>query len=113
MEHEEIAVTHKQIWDKISESEEMVRRWFLKAAAIMIPLVLSGFIWTWNSYANQQAFNADINARMLGNTNSYNEARAAQQRIEQRLDEIQRFLREDSREIRETIKDHAASHGHK
>lgn len=101
--------THGDIITKVEQAGNDIKRLFRLVAA-GIPFVAGSFIWIWSAHANQQAFNADINARTQGNSKSYEEARQAQARIESRLDEIQRFLREDSRELREEIRQHMRGH---
>ena len=101
-----VAVSHDDLWEEIQAVEKRAQDRFKGVLLFVVPLALSGFVWTWNSYAGQQAFNADINARTQGNQKSYTEARETQHRIEQRLDEIQKFLREDSREMREALREH-------
>ena len=103
---DEQIVSHKDLLDKIEAVEEENRKWFTRLIVFMIPLALSGFVWSWTAYAAQQGFNADINARVQGNIESYREARATQQRIEERLEQIQVFLREDSRELRDEVRSH-------
>lgn len=101
--------THGDIIAKVEQAGLDIKRLF-RLMVICLPLLASSFIWVWNAYAGQQAFNADINARVQGNSKSYEEARATQARIESRLDEIQRFLREDSRELREEMRNHTRQH---
>jgi len=105
-------VSHQDLFDKIQELEKMVRGWFVKAAMFALPFVVSSVLWVWRVEADQQAFNADINARVQGNQQAYGEARATQHRIESRLNEINLFLREDSKELRQDLKDHTkTNHG--
>lgn len=101
--------THGDIIAKVEQAGSDIKRLFRLVAA-GIPFVAGSFIWIWSAHADQQAVNADINARVQGNSKSYEEARATQARIEARLDEIQRFLREDSRELREEMRDHMRNH---
>jgi hypothetical protein len=106
--------THADIMEKIERHENKVESWFIRLIAslvsIFIPIIVGTGIWVWSTHADQLAVNADINARVYGNMQAYQEARANQERIANKLEEIYRFMREDSKEQRQVLFDHIKAH---
>jgi len=110
----EPAPTHADISARIEQVESGIKQWTLtgvwKAAIVVVPLMLGAIIsfaaWTSQAHSDQQKFNADINARVQGNKEAFEQARNSQSLMMSKLDEIHRFMREDSKEQREALADH-------
>ena len=101
--------THADIMEKIERQEKKMEDWFIRLIASIVPLAIGAIIWSWSTHADQLAFNADVNARVQGNQETFKEARANQERIARQLEEIYRFMREDSKELREALGEHIRS----
>lgn len=99
-------VSHQMLLDRIITHEGVVRGWMHRLLIVGLPVLGSSFVWAWQGRVEQESFNADMSARVQSTTTTYAELREAQRRIEERQDEIYRFLREDSRELRETLRQH-------
>ena len=113
MDGHEDTITHRQLYDKLATHEDKMaahekrfNQTIMLAMSTPVPLVAAAFIWIWSTHSAQAAFNAGMRARIDSTAQTYQEARNAQQRVEIRLDEINRFLREDSRELREQLNAH-------
>ena len=101
-------VSHDDLWDEIAA----VRKFALGLAGSGLLLGLAGFGWVAQMENDHAADVGQVQARVGSNAEQVESAMASQQRIEARLDEIARFLREDSREQREVMQDHVRSmHG--
>lgn len=106
--------SHADILARIEQVESELKEWTLtgvwRVIIVVGPLLagalLTFAVWVSQTHANQTAFNADINARVQGNKESLEQARAAQTSMMNKLDEIHRFMREDSRELRDTLSTH-------
>ena len=110
--HEE-TITQRQLYEKLATHEDKMNAHEKRFNQIMtialtttVPMLAAAFIWIWSTHSAQAAFNAGMRARIDSTAQTYQEARNAQQRVEIRLDEINRFLREDSRELRDQLNAH-------
>lgn len=113
MDSHEETITHRQLYDKMALHEDKIvahekrfNQIIMLGLSTLVPMLAAAFIWIWSTHSAQAAFNAGIRVRVDSTTQTYQEARNAQQRVEIRLDEINRFLREDSRELREQLNAH-------
>ena len=104
--------SHADIMERIEQHENKIERWFVKLISSFLAFVGLAFLWVWGTYTTQAAFNAEMNARTQGNMMSLESAKQSQGRIETRLDSINQFLREDSRETRDMIQKHLEKDHH-
>jgi hypothetical protein len=109
MESNDDTISHKQLYDKMVAHERRFNQILTFAASTMVPATIGAFIWIWSTHSAQAAFNAGIKVRVENAAATYVEARESQKRVESRLDEINRFLREDSRELRDELNAHIRS----
>lgn len=89
------AVTHDDLWQEIGA----VRTLALTLAGSAFLLGLAGFAWV------AQVVQA-ATSEVAGAKSHVNATAESQKKVEERLDEIVRFLREDSREQREAMHEH-------
>lgn len=88
-------VSHDDLWDEIDSLHAKLFRWFLSAGVSLGSLALAAFIWVWSTYAAQASINADVSARV---DYSYQQMMAGQERIENRLEALDEFLRDTMKE---------------
>jgi len=90
----------------IQNHERKFERVLYSFAAVAVPGVIAAFIWLWSTHAAQAAFNAGVAVKIDQTAEYAQESRDSRVRVEARLDEINRFLREDSRELRDQLNAH-------
>ena len=95
-------VSHDDLWDEIAA----VRKFALGLAGSGLLLGIGGFAWVAQTETHHAKNVGAVEARVEANAEQVRSAIGGQQRIEARLDEIARYLREDSREQRDTMQDH-------
>ena len=109
--------THGDLLDKITEIESKVEAsieglrhelfWAaVKVGGIAVPVFAAIMLWVWGVIREQAALNGELRARMNSTEQVFEHSKQSQARIEMRLDEINRYIREDSRELRDALSRH-------
>ena len=98
---------------KIEASNESLRHelfWAaIKFTGIAVPIFAAIMLWIWGVIRDQAALNGEFRARLDATEAAFDTHKASQARIESRLDEIARVIREDSREVRDALTRHIES----
>ncbi len=109
MEQDHI-VSHEDIYSRIDEVKADMHKLIFKTVTIVIPCIFASFVWAWDSYSKQAAFNESIKSAVEVNKdmaqNAYASVELSRQETGRKLDDIYKFLREDSRELRESLQKH-------
>lgn len=98
--------THEDLWREIRNVERQMRIWVTGAIGSMSLVAFTAFAAVWKDQGDQRQVLGSVTQRVEANGKVVETAIASQSRVEARLDEIARFLREDSREQRENLSDH-------
>ena len=112
-----LETTHHDLLNKIIEIEtkiedeiEGLRKelfWAsIKVGGIAIPVAAAILLWVWGTVRDQAATNGELRARVDAAESKFEDSKLMQARIESRLDEINRYIREDSRELRDVLTRH-------
>lgn len=95
---------------KIEASSEALRHELFWAAVkfmgIAVPIFAAIMLWVWGVIRDQASLNGELKARMDATEAAFDTNKISQARIESRLDEISRTIREDSRELRDALTRH-------
>lgn len=109
MEQDHI-VSHEDIYSRINEVKADMHKLLIKVAMVVAPCVFASFVWAWDSYSKQAAFNESMKSAVEVNKdiaqNAYTSVELSRQETGRKLDDIYRFLREDSRELRDSLQKH-------
>lgn len=98
--------SHEDLWNEIRGLERQMRVWVASAIGSMAAVGFAAFAAVWQESGDQRMVLGAVTQKVEANSKIVEGAIASQARVEQRLDEIARFLREDSREQRGMITDH-------
>lgn len=103
--------THADLWEEIRTVERDLKRLVLGVAGGISLAGFSAFLTVWQDATEAAQIVGGVSAQVSHNVAAVAEALESQRRVEQGLAEINRYLREDSREQREALQQHVRS-GH-
>ena len=107
---QEHTISHEDIYTRINEMKADIHKLLFKVAMVVAPCVFASFVWAWDSYSKQAAFNESVKSAVEFNRgvaqNAYESVELSRQETGRKLDDIYRFLREDSRELRDSLQKH-------
>lgn len=98
--------THEDLWKEIRNVERQMRIWVTGAIGSMCVIGFGAFAAVWKDQGEQRELMGAVTEKVVTNGKAVETAMLSQGRVEARLDEIARFLREDSREQRDNLSDH-------
>ena len=98
--------THEDLWNEIRGLERQMRVWVVSAIGSMAAVGFAAFAAVWQESGDQRMVLGSVVQKVESNGKIVEGAIASQARVEVRLDEIARFLREDSKETRTMMTDH-------
>lgn len=106
------AVSHDDLWKEIKAVERDMKRWVVGAVGALATIGFGAFATMWKDAADAARQVGSVAAQVQHNVNGLADALESQRRVEASISEINRFLREDSREQRESMSDHVRSMHH-
>lgn len=99
-------VTHEDLWQEIRKVERDLTRRMIAAASAMILTGFGAFAAVWQDSAQSAQIVGSVAAQVQNNARAVELAIESQRRVESGLSEINRYLREDGREQRESLQQH-------
>lgn len=107
---QEHTISYEDIFNRIDQVKTDINKLVFKIVAIIVPCAFASFVWVWDSYSKQAAFNESVKGAVEYNKaiaqNAYESVELSRQEMGRKLDDIYKFLREDSRELRESLQKH-------
>lgn len=99
-------ITHEDLREEIRAVERDMKRWVIGAVGSLSIVGFGAFAAVWKDASDTAAVIGGVSAQVSHNVDAVRESLESQRRVEAGLSEINRYLREDSREQRDAMQQH-------